>query len=372
MRLLIVLLVALVLYIIQNIIYKKFWHKNLEVNVRFADSIIREGDKCELIEEIGNNKGLLLPIIQVKFAISRTFIFKKERNASVTDQYYRNEYFSLMPYEKITRKYKFIASRRGEYKLSFLDLIAKDIFINNSMYTEFKNLSSILVLPRRIEARYIPEDVVRVAGDIINNIKMMEDPFEFNSIRDYQPYDTVNHINWKATARMDSLQVNTFNTTNQKNIIIILNTETNSVRDSEKIVEHCIRVAACLTDYFISRNMPVAIRSNSKDYETKELISIDSGSDIGHVRNIEIALARIGEDAPKPFLPFFEDNVDIDNRENEYVIISNYRKDDFMEKYADYKEKGVKLTLIVPEYQYISVNNLPSSREVKWEVYDEN
>ena len=28
---------------------------------------------------------------------------------------------------------------------------------------------------------------------IINNIKMMEDPFEFNSIRDYQPYDTVNH-----------------------------------------------------------------------------------------------------------------------------------------------------------------------------------
>lgn len=372
MRLLIVLIIALVLYIVQGIIYKKTWKNNLDVNVYFDESIIREGDKSVLTEEIGNNKALLLPIIQVKFAISRTFLFKKERNASVTDQYYRNEYFSILPYQKITRKYNFIASRRGEYKLSYLDLICKDIFIDKSMYVEYKNFSSILVLPKRIEPMYIPEDVVRVAGDIINNIKLMEDPFEFNSIRDYQPYDTVNHINWKATARLDSLQVNTFHTTNQKNIIIILNLEMNSVRDAENMTEHCIRIAACLTEYFISRNMPVAIRSNGKDYETKEMISMESGSDIGRIRNIEIALARIGTDAPKPFVPYFVDNVDPDNHENEYVIISNYRKDDFMDKYREYREQGVKLSLIIPEYNYIPVDNLSSSKDVKWEVFDEN
>lgn len=372
MRLLIVLAIAAIFYLIQKIVYKKFWVKGLKVKVSFNDTLIREGDKSKLNIEIGNDKALLIPIIQVKFAISRTFLFKKEMNASVTDQYYRNEYFTLAPYQKITRQYSFIASKRGEYKLSYLDLICKDIFINKNMYAEYKNNSSIIVLPKRIDPRYIPSDVVRMAGEIITNIKTMEDPFEFNSIRDYQPYDLMNHINWKATARLDELQVNTFDSTNQKNIMILLNLDPNSFRNPEIILEESIRIAASLANYFITKNMQVGLVTNGKDYETKENVKIEPGSDYGHIRNIEIALARIGNEPVQPFVKFMNENIDEDNKTFEYVIISNYRKDDFMERYNYFKEQGVLMSLIVPELDYIPVENLGSPREVVWEVAVEN
>ena len=40
---------------------------------------------------IENNKPLPLPILNVKFATSRSFIFAEEENANVSDRYYRND-----------------------------------------------------------------------------------------------------------------------------------------------------------------------------------------------------------------------------------------------------------------------------------------
>ena len=44
-----------------------------------------------------------------------------------------------------------------------------------------------------------------LTGDTFNRFKYIEDPFEFASIREYQPSDPLNHINWKYTARMNGV-----------------------------------------------------------------------------------------------------------------------------------------------------------------------
>ena len=373
MRLLIVLLVGLILYLIQAIVYKKYWHKGLDVNIDFEVPIVREGDKNSLIVTILNDKLLPLPVLLLKFSITKSFIFPKESNSSVTDNYYRKEYFSCRAYQKITRKYAFTTSKRGEYSISTIDLICKDIFMDKSSFADSRRYASVLVLPSRIPMEKIPDDIIRFSGDIVRKIKLNEDPFEFNSIREYQPFDPFNHINWKATAKSDFLQVNTFNSTDKKNIVILLNLDMNIVRNKEVLSEWSIRIASALADYFISDQTPVALYTNGTEYESEELIGVEAGSDEGHIHNIDVALARIKlKDDYASFIDLMEEKIE-QNSDDEYVIISNFRKENFYNKFEELKKSGVNLSLIIPEFGYSSIEPFVSNGidTYKWEVTNE-
>ncbi|MCR4649664.1 MAG: DUF58 domain-containing protein, partial [Lachnospiraceae bacterium] len=346
--------------------------KGLKVNIDFQEPIIREGDKNALVEVIRNDKALLLPVLQLKFSITRTFEFMKESNTAVTDLYYRNDYFTCRPYQIITRKYMFKATKRGEYKISSIDIIGKDIFMNRSFFANSDEYSSVLVLPGRIPRERLSDDLLKFAGDVVKKIKLMEDPFEFNSIREYQPYDSMNHINWKASAKTDSLMVNTFNTTHRKNVVILVNLDMNLIRNAEQLAEGTIRVASCLTDMFISENIPVALYTNGEDYETGEIVEIEAGCDEGHIRNIDIALARLSiKNIKYPFLKLMEEHIE-KMEDSEFIIISNYRKDDFVNEYKRLRKDGINVNLIIPEFARSDIGPFPdnSNEAYKWVIED--
>ena len=138
MRLLLVLVIGALFYFFQNLFFRKNWYKGLDVNVGFEKNMVREGDQNTLIEVVKNDKFLPLPVVLVKFSMTRTFLFPRENNAIVTDQYYRKEYFTCRPNQVITRKYSFIASKRGEYRVSSVDVI----YVNN---TDERNLLSSFI-----------------------------------------------------------------------------------------------------------------------------------------------------------------------------------------------------------------------------------
>lgn len=373
MRLLLVIAIGFLLYFIQRKVYKKFWLKGLQVKIDFEEPIVREGDKNALIEVIKNDKALLLPVLQLKFSITRTFIFPKEKNSSVTDQYYRNDYFSCRPFQIITRKYLFKATKRGEYKITSIDLVCKDIFMDRSNFATSDEYSSVLVLPAKIKKENLRDDIVRYTGDVVKRIKINEDPFEFRAIREYQPYDPMNHINWKATAKSDNLHVNTFNSTNRKNVVLLLNLDMNLIRNSENLAEWSIRIASCLADMFLEEQIPVALYTNGTDYESDEVIGVDAGSDDGHLRNIDIALARIKiKDTCPSFFDVLDKHIEYDS-DNEYVIISNYRKNDFVNKFDELKKSGVKVSLIIPDYGYSDISPFSENGidTYKWVIENE-
>ena len=186
MRLLIALLAGAGLYFIQLYLYRYFWKEGLAVSVDFGRDIVRDGEENELIETVSNDKLLPLPVVQVKFSITKTFEFKKMDNSSVTDQYYRNDFFSLRPYRKITRIYGFKCTKRGLYSVSGLDVICKDLFLTGMMIRSFNPGSYVCVLPGRLDPDEIQQPVAQLTGDIIDGMRCNEDPFEFAGIREYQ------------------------------------------------------------------------------------------------------------------------------------------------------------------------------------------
>ena len=90
------------IFFIQRFVYRKLWNKNLDVSISFDREILYEDENNVLKEIITNRKYLPLPILQVKFSITRTFLFERQENTKVTDRYYRNEFFTVMPLQKIT------------------------------------------------------------------------------------------------------------------------------------------------------------------------------------------------------------------------------------------------------------------------------
>ena len=374
MRLLLVLIIGVLFYFFQNLFFRKNWYKGLDVNVGFEKNTVREGDRNTLIEVVKNDKFLPLPVVLVKFSLTRSFLFPRENNAIVTDQYYRKEYFTCRPYQVITRKYSFVASKRGEYRISSVDVICKDFFLAENVFAGLNRFFSVLVLPGRIKEGEIPRNLNQLTGEIISRIKLLDDPFEFRAIREYQPYDPIHHVNWKATAKSETLQVNTFHTTNKRNVVLLLNMETGTVRKSEVIAEAAIKIASFLADRFITEQIPTALYSNGTDTDSKEMIAVEAGSDEGHIRNIDVALAKIEiKELYTPFTKILDERITEDESENEFIIISNYRKEDLVTKVDELKRLGHRISMIIPEYNYAPITPLAENGydTVKWGIDEE-
>ena len=75
MPILVIFLVAGLIYLLQDRIYKKFWNVNLHVDVKFEDKFIHEGEDTYLKETLSNeiDKNYNLNFVQkeyLKFIVS--------------------------------------------------------------------------------------------------------------------------------------------------------------------------------------------------------------------------------------------------------------------------------------------------------------
>ena len=123
-----ILIMAGVLYMVQRFIYMKNWAKKLEVDIHFEGREIFEGEHGRLVEIITNGKRLPLPMIKCKFLTSRNLMFDNSTVNQNTDNYYRNDVFTLGGREKLTRTIAFKAYKRGLYNIKNAELVGTDMF----------------------------------------------------------------------------------------------------------------------------------------------------------------------------------------------------------------------------------------------------
>lgn len=111
MKILLLLAAAGLLYILQDLIYKTFWDKNLSVSIHFQDKAVLEGEQATLTEVIENRKLLPLAYLNVKFQVSRNLVFQNMENTSVSDFNYKNDVFSVLFHQRIRRTLVFFLSK---------------------------------------------------------------------------------------------------------------------------------------------------------------------------------------------------------------------------------------------------------------------
>lgn len=336
----VIAIVFVILFRLQNIIYGKLWSKNLDVHIRFEKTEMFDGDENHLIEVIENDKMLPLNMINVKFQTNRFLEFDKEIGASTTDQFYRNDIFQINGHEKITRKLPFVAGKRGYYKVNHIDLVGTDFLMSDHFYADTETDTRLYVYPRPLINREMQLSLQQLNGEILSKRHLLEDPFEYRGIREYQPYDDMRTINWKATAKTGEFKVNQKNETSLREVRIFINTEDTGILKKEDAVEACFSIAAGLCKILTDQGMRISIFCNNIDIVSGKPMIIESNIGKVHLGNIYKSLARLDVDSKcNKFADLFTDKVLSDDKDLMTIFISPNHYNDFLEILDKYQGK---------------------------------
>jgi uncharacterized protein (DUF58 family) len=371
MELLSALIGGLLLYYLQSFLYKRYWDGNLSVDIEFSKDSAIEGEEISLMEIITNRKLLPLPILQVKFMTSRFLEFNDNDNSAVSDNYYRNDMLCVMMFQKLTKTLAFRCTQRGYYTINRMDIVCSNLFMTHEEISTFDLNIHLYVYPKPIDFLEFDIAFSKMFGTILTRRFINEDPFEFRNIREYQSYDNLNSINWKASAKTDSLKVNVHDYTSSQQVMILLNTESETIWKYDDLNEESIRIASTLAQYLISLGIPVAVFTNARDVITKEILEVPAGSGNNHFRSIQETLARIDLSAEPPaFVPGILDKLMNSSHRDYLILISYYQKEDIQKLMLAQKQAKKEFTWIIPMNHEIkiTVKEELSDKIIPWEI----
>ena len=342
---------ALIVYLIQRLLYQKLWSKSVDVSIHFDERTCVEGSTSTLTEVVTNRSFLLLPFVHAKFITGYGLRFTERENIKTSDQNYKNDIFSLLFYQRITRRLPFVAAERGFYKIDNADVVTSDLFYTVRMVARFPQDTILYVFPRFADLSDLEQPLRKMVGELTARTFVYPDPFEFKGIRDYTISDPMNTINWKATARTGSLMVNTFDSTTQKRIVILLDVEDETIIRYRDLHEESIRLAAALADRFLSTGSPVRIVTNGRDVESRETLPKISLNGPGETSDILRALSRLDlNQAPEEFYPMIRKEMeDPSYRTAAYILITPCMKAPLIDAMNDLATEAAAL-FIAPLY----------------------
>lgn len=281
-------------YYIKHHFSESRWRENLEVSMQFDDSEINEGDDSSMTIQITNRKLMPLPAVIFKFQIQKGITFIDNENSAVTDNIYVRHVFTLMSYQRITRRSRLTGSKRGYYNISSIDIIANDLMYMDVEIVTVPYDSSLYVLPARSEySGQLKTPFWQISGQTLMNSMIIEDSYEFRGIRPYQTYDTMKKINWSASARTGELKVNQFFDTTKQTVVILLNLERARCSGEEMLQEESIRIVRTFLEWLEAKGISVCFYTNGRDVLTGNEVSIEKGAGNAHLAKALRTLARI-------------------------------------------------------------------------------
>ena len=326
MGLLVALLGAYILYVLQKYLYKRFWNKNLTVELTFSKEAAIEGEDMSLLEVITNRKLLPIPVLQVKFMVARGLEFKDAANSKVSDQLYRNDMISVLMYQRLTRTLDICCAHRGYYTINRADVVCANLFLNHEEIKLYDLNTSLWVFPGPVDSSRLDIIFSHIFGTVLTKRFVNEDPFEFRNIREYQPYDSLKTVNWKASAKTGAFKVNTHDATSSQQVKIIINTQPETIWRYDDLSEESIRIASALAGQFTGRGIPVSVAANARDLITKEITRIPAGSGSSHYRAIQEVLARIDLTLePAAIQPILQKEIS-NTSEQDFIILISYNQ----------------------------------------------
>ncbi len=343
----IVLLIGL-LYLLQLFVYNKYWKNGVNARVRFKQSAITEGDTGVLEEIVENAKILPIIALKVKFQTSRNLRFEDSTSQVVTDNYYRNDIISVGPYRKLTRELGFTGTKRGYYVIDGMNLVGTDLFMRSQMVSESPCHTTLYVYPRPFRDAVFELSLQKLNGEILTKRHLLEDPFEFRGIREYEPYDDMRYIHWKSTAKTGDLKVVMKNYTAVKNIRIFLYLQHNTIIKREELLENSIRILVALVENYLVLGSNIQIYCNCNDILTKQRFTMEKIANRGYLENLYKSLARLNIEE----LPDFESTLEeklFEDMNTATILVSPYAHRDLQEKLLKYSEKNDSFFWVCPK-----------------------
>lgn len=375
MKLIVAAFTAWLLWFLSGVFLEKFWAKGLQVSLSFLQRAVVEGEQASLKETITNNKFLPLPLLHVKFQMGRELMFLDSKNSNITDQNYRSDLFSCMPWQEIRRTLTFFCQKRGYYPIRHADLVSYDLFLFRHFVRSFPIDTAMYVYPGPVDLLRLNLPLKELLGQIVTRRALLRDPFEVQSIRPYQSFDSYREINWKATARTGSLKVNVYAPSSSWQVAFLLDVVSDSIWKDYPLTEEAIRLCGTMAEQLLGKGIPVSLCTNGIDCLSQEPGFLKSGAGPDHLRSVMELLARIQIHKAAPGSDWFLHCQRVLSGDTSiYVLISPRYQDPVAEAYNQFCSNSPGSQWILPKRpgDSVQISNLsPNIHLFFWEVpYD--
>ena len=172
---------------------------------------------------------------------------------------------SMAWYERIRWDYRLKCTRRGLFKLGPTHLESGDPFGFLQSRKFEPSVDSLLVYPRVVPLQELGIPAAKPLGDARGGVRIIQDPSRPSGLRDYQRGDPLKIVDWKATARSQSLQVRTFEPSTSVNIILVVAIDTTEpywASYEPEVLERVITAAASAAAYSAERQYTMGLFTN--------------------------------------------------------------------------------------------------------------
>ncbi|WP_456271733.1 DUF58 domain-containing protein [Bacillus sp. AK031] len=185
---------------------------------------------------------------------------------------------SISKDEVIEVEFPVAAQKRGLAKVEKLYVQIPNLFGNGGTSMEYLKpiKSDILVFPKSKTVEGFSSAHTRMQGTFPVNNSLFSDPFQPVGTRDYSPGDSFANINWKATARMQSLQTKVNSPAVSRNWLITLNISAHYAITSE--LENLIERTAYIIEMATKNDIPFSLAVNVRSLNKTPFYYLPSGN----------------------------------------------------------------------------------------------
>ncbi len=213
---------------------------------------------------------------------------------------------SLRWYQRLRRRYTLRCTARGEFAFGPARLSSGDVFGLFERDLEVDELDRLLVYPRVVPLARLGLASIQPFGDFRARQKLVRDPAWLLGLRDYLPGDDPRHVDWKASARAQAMQVKLFDATTSYRLQLFLNLNTYGEfwwwqgfdRD---LLEMSVMVTASLAAWALGEGFEVGLAANGNARQADRLVGLPAARDPAQITRVLEALARVLPFATMPF-----------------------------------------------------------------------
>lgn len=329
--------ILVLLGMVLNRLSKKYAFTKLDYYREVSKRVVEEGETFEITSVIENKKLIPLTFLQIVERFPASFDFTHKADLSKTSEgVYHKITMTLMPYQRIRRKYIISCNQRGRHSMYECTLNVGDLLGINTFSKVITESHEIVVLPKRYDITNHLASYGNYNGDISVRRWIVEDPILTIGIREYTGMEPQKNIHWPSSLRNSRLMVKNFDYTTDNRAMVSLNIESHkpfwAKIDHEKI-EDCISISRTVLEEFEESGVQYGFTTNAQSSGgIDDRINILPGWGEKHLFNIIECLGRIDYGISMEF----EEQLERLLRRNEsyttYVIITPR----VLEGYIDY------------------------------------
>lgn len=265
------------MYFLQRKHWRDAMKKNLTYRFEFSTDEVFVGEYLYLDQVVENTGDHPISFLKMETLLPEglkvvlTADEGKKRDETVQSV---QSVFILPAHGKVSRRWRIVTETRGHYTARTVqmhvishDAIGMDTY-SMRMQPTVSAKDHLTVLP--VAAEWLTQMALAPSytGDRHTQRGLVQDPLSICGIREYQPTDPLNMMDWKQTARMGEMMVRLTDIQQNDSYHIVLNMQSTIIEpnypeiSTPAYVEDCISLCASLLDSAIRRNIPVRLMAN--------------------------------------------------------------------------------------------------------------